>query len=214
MKKTHITIILDRSGSMADIADDTIGGFNTFLGKQQVEPGIATMTLVQFDSQDPYEVIHCFKPISDVPALTKETFVPRSKTPLLDAIGKGILDLERSLGEIKLKDQPSAIIFVVLTDGKENDSHEFSKAKVVEMIKAHPDWQFVFLSADLDAMADARGVGIHEQSSLAFNRSAQGCKEVFDALSERTSDVRANRRGRVEFEQTDRKHAQDPHKTK
>src|ERR1035438_2609360 len=98
---THITVILDRTGSMESIRDDTIGGFNTFLEQQKAEPGMATLTLVQFDTQDPYEVIHRFKRIQEVPALTRETFVPRASTPLLDALGRGINDLEAGIGQLK-----------------------------------------------------------------------------------------------------------------
>jgi hypothetical protein len=97
---THISVILDRTGSMGSIRDDTIGGYNAYLEKQQDEPGEATLTLVQFDTQDPYEVIHHFLPIKDVPNLTRQTYVPRGSTPLLDAIGRGINDLEQSLATL------------------------------------------------------------------------------------------------------------------
>jgi hypothetical protein len=78
---THISIILDRTGSMESIRDDTIGGFNTFLEEQKKQPGMATLTLVQFDSQDSYEVIHDFKPVDEILPLTRETYVPRASTP-------------------------------------------------------------------------------------------------------------------------------------
>src|ERR1043165_4100560 len=94
---THLAVILDRTGSMESIRDDTIGGFNAFLNAQKDAPGQATLTLAQFDSQDPYEIVHHFKPLGEVPELTRETFVPRASTPLLDAIGRGINDLEKSL---------------------------------------------------------------------------------------------------------------------
>jgi hypothetical protein len=97
---THISVILDRTGSMQTIRDDTIGGFNAFLEDQKKQPGQATLTLVQFDSEDPYEVIHDFKPIADIPPLTRETFVPRASTPLLDAMGRGINDLEKRIADL------------------------------------------------------------------------------------------------------------------
>ena len=102
MKKgySHITILLDRTGSMESIRDDVIGGFNTFLKEQQALPGSATLTLVQFDTQDPYEVLHDFQPLAKIKPLTRKTFVPRASTPLLDGIGRGINDLEKKLGEL------------------------------------------------------------------------------------------------------------------
>jgi len=124
MKKdyTHISIILDRTGSMETIRDDTIGGFNTFLNDQKKQPGIATMTLVQFDTVDPYEIIHKFKPIQEVPELTHETYIPRASTPLLDAMGRGINDIEKSLAELSEEERPSKVVVVVITDGMENAS--------------------------------------------------------------------------------------------
>jgi Mg-chelatase subunit ChlD len=219
MKKgyTHITVILDRSGSMESIREDTIGGFNAFLKKQNAEKGTATLTLVQFDSQDPYELIHRFRPIGDVPELTRETFVPRATTPLLDAIGRGINDLEMSLGEIKKAALPSKVVFVVVTDGRENASREFRKDQIEKMIRERTeksDWQFVFLSADLDAIGDAMAVGIHADAVLAFHKSGKGSQHAWESLSVRTSDYRADRKAKMSFEQDDRKHPDDPGKKK
>jgi len=154
MKKnyTHISVILDRTGSMESIRDDTIGGFNTFLKEQKAVTGAATLTLVQFDTQNPYEVIHDFAPLAKVPELTRDTYVPRASTPLLDAMGRGINDLEKRVGLIPASRRPSKVIFVVITDGQENSSHEFRKDQIAKMIKDRTkkdDWDFVFLSADL-----------------------------------------------------------------
>src|SRR5215211_8496284 len=114
---THIAVILDRTGSMESICDDTIGGFNAFLKAQKAEPSLATLTLVQFDSQDPYEIVHRFKPLPEIPELTRETFVPRASTPLLDAMGRGINDLEKSLIDLTENERPSRV--VIITDGQE-----------------------------------------------------------------------------------------------
>lgn len=210
---THITVILDRTGSMESIRDDTIGGFNAFLNSQKAEPGTATLTLVQFDSKDPYEVIHRFRPIEQVPELTRETYVPRAWTPLLDALGRGINDLEHSLAELEEDARPSKVVFVVVTDGQENCSREFNKAQIESVIKEQTerkDWQFVFLSADLAAIKDATDVGIHVDSVLLFARSSEGSDAAWGTLAERVSDYRAARRSRVEFDQSDRKHPDDP----
>ena len=214
---THITVILDRTGSMESIRDDTIGGFNTFLKQQKAEPGTATLTLVQFDTQDPYEVIHRFKPIEEVPALNRETYVPRASTPLLDALGRGINDLEASLGELKEEDRPSKVVVVVVTDGQENSSREFRKQQIEKMVKEKTEkssWQFVFLSADLAAIDDAIAVGIHVDAVLLFEKSGKGTAGAWASLSARTSDYRSSRKKKIGFEQDDRKHPDDPEKQK
>jgi hypothetical protein len=203
----HIAVILDRTGSMESIRDDTIGGFNAFLQKQQAEPGKATLTLVQFDSQDPYEVVHTFMPLSKVPALTRETFVPRAGTPLLDAIGRGINDLEENLAKMQAKTRPSRVVLVIITDGQENASHEFTKGQIEKMIKAKQeksDWQFVFLSADLAAIGDALKSGIHAASAMVFDKNSHGTMMAWNSTSERISDFRSKRSAKVVFSQADR----------
>jgi Mg-chelatase subunit ChlD len=210
---SHITIILDRSGSMESIRDDTLGGFNTFLKEQKKESGTATLTLVQFDSQDPFEIIHDFEDIKKIPKLTRETFVPRASTPLFDALGRGINDLEKNLSELKVKAHPSKVVVVVVTDGKENASREFQKGQIEIMIKdkiEQSDWQFVFLSADLAAIGDARGVGIQAAASLPFKKDRKGTASAWASLSNRTSDYRSDRKKNVSFEQDDRQHPDDP----
>ncbi len=214
---THISVILDRTGSMEGIRDDTIGGFNTFLKQQQSEPGTATLTLVQFDSQDPYEVVHRFKPIGEVPELTRDTYVPRASTPLLDALGRGINDLEKCLGELNEDDRPSRVVIVVVTDGQENSSMEFRKDQIESMIKARTEkdeWQFVFLSADLAAIGDARAVGILADAILLFEKSGKGSASAWGLLSKSTAAYRSARKKKMEFEQDDRKHPDDPGKKK
>ena len=170
---THLAVILDRTGSMESIRDDTIGGFNAFLSEQKQQPCKATLTLVQFDSQDPYEIIHQVKTVQEVPDLTKETYVPRATTPLLDAIGRGINDLEKCLADMKEDDRPSKAVFVVITDGQENSSREFRRDQIMKMInekEKQSGWQFVFLSADLDAINDAMDHGF--QAKAASSRSS------------------------------------------
>jgi hypothetical protein len=214
---THITVILDRTGSMESIRDDTIGGFNAFLKKQKEESGTATLTLVQFDSQDSYEVIHRFKPIGDIPELNRETYIPRASTPLLDALGRGINDLEKSLSELKEEDRPAKVVFVVVTDGQENSSQEFRKDQIEKMIKEKTEkgsWQFVFLSADLAAIGDAKSVGIHANAVLLFEKNGKGSASAWASLSNETSAFRASRKKKIGFGQDDRKHPDDPDKKK
>lgn len=214
---THITVILDRTGSMESIRDDTIGGFNAFLAKQKDEAGQATLTLVQFDTRDPYEVIHRFKPIKDIPELNRNTYVPRASTPLLDALGRGINDLETSLNELKEEDRPSKVVVAVVTDGQENSSREFQKDQVEKMIKEKTeknDWQFVFLSADLTAIREAVTLGIHADAVLPYEKNGKGIAAAWSSLSQRTSDYRSARKKKMGFELGDRMHPGDPKKHK
>ena len=203
---THITLILDRTGSMESIRDDTIGGFNAFLAEQQRVPGEVTLTLVQFDSQDPYEVLYHFAPIAAVKPLTTETYVPRASTPLLDALGRGINDLGQTLAALPEDRRPSQIVFVVVTDGQENASREFTKAQVGEMIKQRQqqDWQFVFLSADLDAITDAEHSGVLASHAMAFDKTAQGTHAAWESMSKNTSAYRRAVRPDMAFEEVDR----------
>ena len=210
---THITVILDRTGSMESIRDDIIGGFNAFLDEQQKLPGKATMTLVQFDSQDPYEVICRFTPVSKVPKLDRNIYVPRASTPLLDAIGRGINDLEASLGSIDDKSQPAKVVLAIVTDGQENASREFNRAQIVKMIEEKTkknDWQFVFLSSDLAAIRDAESYGIDKQANLAYVKDSQGTQIAFSVLSKNTADYRSNKKKKIGFDAGDRKHPGDP----
>jgi len=204
---THIAVILDRTGSMESIRDDTIGGFNAFLAAQKSAPGLATLTLVQFDSQDPYEIVHHFKPVAEVPELTRETFVPRATTPLLDAMGRGINDLEKGLADIKEDERPSRVVMAIITDGQENASREFRKDQIEKMIKEKQekyDWQFVFLSADLAAIGDALAAGMPAAATLAHDKTSRGVSAAWASLSRSVGAYRAGQQKDVSFTEEDR----------
>jgi hypothetical protein len=214
---THLAVILDRTGSMESIRDDTIGGFNAFLNEQKQLPGKATLTLVQFDSQDPYDVIHQVKPIIEVSELTKETYVPRATTPLLDAIGRGINDLEKCISDMQEQDRPSKVVFVVITDGQENASREFRRDQILKMInekEKQSGWQFVFLSADLDAINDAMDHGFQTRFSLAFDKDSKGTRNAWGSVSEKISNFRASRSQDVAFSDEDRNKQRSERKRK
>ena len=214
---THISIILDRTGSMESIRDDTIGGFNTFLKEQQQEVGTATLTLAQFDTQNPYEVIHQFAPIHDVSELTRKTYVPRASTPLLDAIGRGINDLEQRLADMDPSQSPARVVFVIITDGQENSSKEFRKDQIVKMLQQKQDqdgWQFVFLSADLASINDAMAYGFQAASTMSHDRSAEGTASAWASLSARTSDHRRAKAKKITFTEEDRSQQESEGKRK
>jgi Mg-chelatase subunit ChlD len=212
---THMTIILDRSGSMESIRDDIIGGFNAFVEEQKQQHGKATLTLVQFDTQDPYDVVVQFKPIQSISTLTRETYVPRASTPLLDALGRGINDLGGSLSRMREDERPSKVVLVIITDGQENSSREFNRDKVVRMIKDRSEkdnWQFVFLSADLAAIGDAMSYGIQADSALLFEKSRRRTATAYASLTALMSDYRTGKKEKMGFDPEDRKHPDDPNK--
>jgi hypothetical protein len=205
---THITVILDRTGSMECIRDDIIGGFNAFLEEQQKLPWKATMTLVQFDSQDPYEALCRFAPVAEVPRLSRQVYVPRAQTPLLDAIGRGINDLDACLQAIPAGLRPDKIVVAIITDGQENASREFSRRQIERMIGEKTKqcgWQFAFLSSDLQAIEDARACGIAPDASLAYAHDGDGVKYSMSRLSKSTCAYRGSRAKKVTFDENDRR---------
>ena len=179
-----ITIVLDRSGSMASVVGDTIGGFNRFLEDQKNAPGEAALTLVQFDNV--YESVHDAVRIQEVPLLTTQTFVPRGSTALLDAIGRAVDETGRRLEARPEADRPAKVIVVIVTDGQENSSHEYSLARINEMISRQRDtysWEFVFLGANQDAIATASSMGIMTANAMSFAHNSVGTSKAFAATS-------------------------------
>jgi hypothetical protein len=159
LKKTHITLVVDRSGSMLNIADEASGAINEYVRDQLKEPDGLTLTLIQFDGN---HIDTVFGPASAT-QFTEYKLEPRGMTPLLDAIGKGITDTDSFLKSLDNNpDQPEVIIFVVITDGQENCSREFTKDKIAKMITDRTNiygWDFVYLSSDFNAFSDANAYG-------------------------------------------------------
>jgi hypothetical protein len=210
---THITVILDRSGSMGSIQDDTIGGFNAFLEQQKTLAQEARLSLVQFDSQDPYEVVYQSVPLEQVPPLTHQTYKPRASTPLLDALGRGIRELETNLAELSAEQRPDQVMVVVVTDGMENASQHFSKSDIEVMIQAKTtldNWQFIFLSADLGAIHEAQDLGFQRHATLMFQKSGRGSRDAWGVLSKKMLDVRSLKSTLFAFGVEDRMHPDDP----
>lgn len=200
-----INIILDRSGSMVKVKEDTIGGFNTFLKEQQSAPGEANITLVQFD--DNYEVVYEGKSIKDAQPLDENTFVPRGFTALLDTIGKTINTVGARLAATEEKERPGKVVFVILTDGQENASKEFVPGQIAEMISRQKDtynWEFIFLGANQNAIVTARGIGIAAQDALSYAANAQGTEAAFASMSGNLVSYRAGLTRGASFSTKDR----------
>lgn len=197
MHSTHIYFLLDRSGSMARIADDVIGGFNTFLAAQQAEGPDARITLVQFDSQDPQHVVLDGAPIAEGAPLTPRSFVPRGGTPLLDATGL-LIDQARVTASLRQQQglPPEQILFVTLTDGEENQSRLFSLAAIRERIAERTayGWTFLFLSAGPDAYTEGAGLGIMREFTKAFSADQAGTRMAMEHITQSALHFRRERR--------------------
>lgn len=188
--ETYIAVLLDRSGSMQSIKQDTIGGFNQFISEQKNAGDNATLTLVQFDTGS-IDVVHESKPIKDVPDLTDATYQPRGGTPLLDALGQTIHSTGKALSAIPEASRPDKVVFVIITDGQENSSVEHSKASVKQMIEHQSSmykWQFVYLGANQDAFAEAGSLGI--PMAAAANYVADSAGEAFAVASANVGSYR------------------------
>ena len=191
--RAKIWFLLDRSGSMASVAEDVIGGFNYFLAEQAAQAGECRMTVVQFDSEDPFEVIAAGKKPADVPELNDSVYQPRGLTPLYDAIGRLIKRADdriarRSKAEKPAEDQ----LVVVFTDGLENNSHRYDRPGVFELVKKRQDdgWTFVFMGANQDSYATGGDLGIDPGNTQNYRGDGMGTRAVWNNLSQSVFEYR------------------------
>jgi uncharacterized protein (DUF305 family) len=190
-KLTEIAYILDRSGSMQPLVESAITGFNTFLKDQQETPGEANFTLVLFD--DEY-LLHADRaPIAEVRPLDANTYVPRSMTALLDAIGRTIDNIGKKLAKTPEKDRPGKVIIAIYTDGYENASTDYDVKKISKMIRHQTDafdWEFLFLAANEDAIATAASYGIDRKNASQVQFSETGHHASTSSISRKVRSSR------------------------
>ena len=185
--KTELGFILDRSGSMSGLESDTIGGFNGMLRRQQEESTDILVSTVLFD--DEVEVIHDRVPIEKVAPLTGREYFTRGCTALLDAIGDSIQHIRNIHKYAREEDRPVRTMFVITTDGLENSSVHYTAKKIKKLIGHQEEkhgWEFVFLGANMDAVAVAGDLGIRRENSVEFACDAGGVRENFASLSAMT----------------------------
>ena len=180
----EMVFILDRSGSMAGLEGDTIGGYNSLLEKQRKEVGDATVTTVLFDDQ--YEMIHEHAAIGKVSDITNKEYFARGMTGLLDAVGKTINHVGNRHKNALDNEVPSKTMVVIITDGQENASREFTLPQIKKMIKRQKEkygWEFLFLGANIDAVTTAAGFGISSDRAVTYEADSVGTRMNFDAVS-------------------------------
>lgn len=166
-----VVFIMDRSGSMSGSEEDTIGGFNSFIEREK-DKGLNThVTTVLFD--DSYEVLYKRKDINQVAKLTRDEYWVRGCTALLDAIGKTINMLDHEVD--------NKVLVVIMTDGMENASKEYSKDQIRNLINSHK-WEFIYIGADIDSYAEAGNIGIKKSRVANYKKSKKGFEEVYESI--------------------------------
>lgn len=180
---TEIVTVIDKSGSMGPLVNDTIEGFNYFLKDQQEIDKPANITLVLFDT---LYTMHDPTPVRQMPKLDAKSYTPSGCTALLDAVGRAINDLGARLLALQESERPANVIFVIITDGEENSSREFKLDQVASMIKRQQEtynWDFVFLGANIDAFSAGRSLGIAGGQCMGFEATSAGVGKSYAASS-------------------------------
>ena len=188
---TDIVIILDKSGSMSPIKNDTIGGLNEFIKEQQKLGGNARLTVVLFDTR--HTVLFEELPIMQVRPITEEQYRPDGGTALVDAMGDTLTRLSRKRDNMKHGEVSNKVLIAVMTDGEENSSIKYTRREVFRMIESYKRedlWEFVFLGANQDAIAEANNYGIDKNHSINFTATSKGITDSYTVLNATVSNYR------------------------
>jgi uncharacterized protein YegL len=186
---TEIIFLLDRSGSMAGLESDTIGGFNAFIQRQCQLEGETRLTAVLFDDQ--YEVL--WNGVDATAARLEEQYYVRGSTALLDAVGKTILDVGSRLSNTSEENRPGKVIFVITTDGEENSSTEFTYEKVKQLISQQQEkynWEFIFMGANIDAAKEAGSIAIDAGKAYSFEGTEKGVERMYEMVFDAVEEIR------------------------
>ena len=195
MKKnlTELVFIIDRSGSMAGMESDTIGGFNSMIGKQRAEPSEALVSTVLFNHAQ--KVVHDRAPLAAVRPMTRSDYVAGGSTALLDAIGGAIHHIGNVHKYARAEDVPEHTLFVIITDGMENASRAWTQPQVkqaIERQKRKYGWEFLFLGANIDAIETAAQFSIAPEMSATYCADAEGTRLNYESVSDVIGSVRAS----------------------
>lgn len=181
---TSINVVLDKSGSMGGLTNDTIGSFNKFIAEQKDVPGEAVFTLCTF--ADHSTIVHDFVKLATVPDLNTKSYSPGGNTALLDALGSTINHVGAKLAAMPEDERPEKVIFLVITDGEENVSREFKKEQIKSMVEHQKDvynWEFVFIGANIDAFHGGQSMGFTAANSVSYNATKGGTHQLYSSIS-------------------------------
>lgn len=190
---TELVFILDRSGSMAGLESDTIGGFNALIEKQRKQDGKCYVSTVLFDNVA--EVLHDRLELSEIKKMTEKDYSVRGCTALIDAIGGAIHHIGNIHKYARPEDVPEHTMFVITTDGQENASHQYTSDKVKQMIERQKEkygWEFLFIGANIDAVETAARYGISKDRAVNYNADSQGTQVLYDTVAQAVCNVRAS----------------------
>lgn len=191
---TELVFILDKSGSMSRMVEDTIGGFNAMIEKQKQQEGKCLVSTVLFSTET--TVLHDRVDLSEVKPLTREEYEVGGCTALMDAIGGAIHHIGNIHKYARPEDVPAHTMFLITTDGLENASHIYSSRKVKEMIKKQEEkygWEFLFIAANIDAVETASHIGIRGERAANYVQDSEGTGSVYASMCEAITFVRKNR---------------------
>lgn len=188
---TELVFILDRSGSMSGLEQDTIGGFNAMIEKQKKQDGECYVSTVLFD--DASEVLHDRVKLSEIKKMTEDDYYVRGCTALIDAIGGAIHHTGNIHKYARPEDIPAHTMFVITTDGMENASRHYDSATVKKMIerqKKKYGWEFLFIGANIDAVETAARFGIEKERAVNYHADKKGTKVLYETVSQAVCNVR------------------------
>lgn len=194
-KLVELVFILDKSGSMAGLELDTIGGFNSLIKKQKKEEGETIVSTVLFNEKS--QVIHNRVNINEIGVLTENEYYASGCTALLDAIGNAINHIGQLHLTLDKEVRPTKTMFFITTDGMENSSKEYSYTKIKKMIedkKEKNGWEFIFLGANIDSVSEAVKLGINEENAVDYNCDSEGTKIIYESMCAAISESRNNKK--------------------
>ncbi len=189
---TELVFILDRSGSMAGLESDTIGGFNSMIEKQKKQDGECYVSTVLFDNES--LVLHDRVKLCEVPKMTDEDYHVGGCTALMDALGDAIRHIGNIHKYARAEDVPAHTMFVITTDGMENASHRYGSAQIKKMIEQQKEkygWEFLFIGANIDAVETAARYGIGADRAVNYHADSKGTKVLYETMAETLCCARA-----------------------
>lgn len=190
---TELVFILDRSGSMAGLESDTIGGFNAMIEKQKKQDGDCYVSTILFDDES--EVLHDRVKLGNIHKMTDNDYTVRGCTALIDAIGGAIHHIGNIHKYARPEDVPEHTMFVITTDGQENASHKYTSEQVKKMIERQKEkygWEFLFIGANIDAVETAARYGIDKDRAVNYNADGRGTQILYETVAKAVCNVRAS----------------------